>query len=508
MSAIGHRDRVAAGAAWSLLSWAVSLVAGPVVAVLVVRSISHRQYGSLSVATSLVVILAGLTSLGLSAAVIQVAVTERSRRGDAGEAGTINNALRIAVVATLGGVLVSGMGAVFLYAVPSLRPSVFPFIALVPIVLLAPLGAVVSAVARILYRPRPVALAAIAAPVSSAVIMLLIIVSGHANDVALAGAMSAAAVIGFVTLAVALRRWYRGIDRTARLDGGAARLLAFGIPALVGHGFAMTTSELTVLLLGSSHGSRAAGLYAPVAAMALTVVAIPAATSSFYLPTATDLATRRDVIGLAGLYHWITRWNITLVSPAIAVLVVAPTAILTFVFGPAFAQMSGVLRILTIGITVHVVSGYNGLTLDAFGLPKVVASRQGIALALSIVACIVLTPIFGAAGAAIACSFALVAANVLTSAVLALRFRIWPWDRATGGTLLVLATAMAISAGTIGTVHSAFWQCAVVATACSVTTGVAALIFGGRVERHAIADRLRRRLSHNGIVAGTAEEGR
>ncbi|MDA8366628.1 MAG: oligosaccharide flippase family protein [Actinomycetota bacterium] len=508
MNAGGHRDRVAAGAAWSLVSWVVALVAGPVVAVLVVHSISHRQYGSFSEATSLVAILAGLTSLGLSTAVIQVAVTERSRRGDAGEAGAINSAVRIAAVTTLAGVVVSAMGAVLLYSVPSLRPSASPFIALIPIVLLAPFAGVVSAVARILYRPRHVATAAIAAPISGAAIMFAIIVSGHANDVTIAAATSAAAVIGFVTLAATLRRWYRGIDRTVRLDGGSARLLAFGIPALVGHGFVLTTSELTVLLLGSSHGSRIAGLYTPAAAMALTVVAIPAATSSFYLPAATDLAAHRDLAGLAGLYHWITRWNITLASPAIAVLLVAPKAILTVVFGPAFASMCGVLRLLMVGVTVQVASGYNGLTLDAFGLPKVVAARQGTALALSVVACVVLIPTFGAAGAAIACSFALVAANILTSAVLALRFRIWPWDRATGGTFAVLAAAMAISAGMIATIHSTFWQCVVVAATSGTATGVAALIFGGRAERSAIANRLRRRLSRNGLVPGTVEEGR
>ena len=67
---------------------------------------------------------------------------------------------------------------------------------------------------------------------------------------------------------------------------------------------------------------------------------------------------------------------------------------------------------------------------------------------------------------------------------------------------------MAISAGMIATIHSTFWQCVVVAATSGTATGVAALIFGGRAERSAIANRLRRRLSRNGLVPGTVEEGR
>lgn len=490
----GHRGRVAVGGAWSLLSWGVSFAAGPLVLVLVVRSVSHRQYGSLSVAISLAAILGELICLGLSAAVVQVAVTERTHRGDGREVGVLKGAMRLAAVSALVGVTLSAIGTASLYAVPSLRSSALPFIALIPVVLLGPFAAVARGAVRILYWPRIAAAAAIIASVASAAITLMVIAMGHASAVTVAVARSAASVLGLIALAWPLLHWHRGVDRKARLDGVTRRLLVFGLPALVGIVFVLVTSQFTILLLGSFHGSQIVGLYSPAAAVAIAVMGLPSVIGNFYLPSATDLAVRGDLVGVAGLYHWTTRWSITLASPAIAVLLICPAAVLDFVFGPAFGRMSGVLRILAIGVTVQVVSGFNGLTLDAFGLPKVAAARQGIGLGLGVLACVTLIPIFGATGAAFASSGAIVTANVLCSVVLAHRFRIWPWDRAVSGTVVVLTASMALSAGVIISVHSHFWCCMVVGATSAVTTGAASVTFGGRADRHAIADRLRRRV--------------
>jgi O-antigen/teichoic acid export membrane protein len=487
----GARTRVAVGGLWAGLTWAVGIVTGPLLAIAIVRSMSHSQYGILVVAASAVGLLTVVSGLGLQAAVSQIAAAERVENPAGGEVATMKGAVTLGLRAALGGVVLAGAAALVFVAVRTLRPATVPLLALSPVVVVAPLAGVASGMYRVLHWPRKLALRTMVSSVALGVLIAVPLLFARVTPLQISGARALASVLALALLAVPLRGYYRGHAQRHLAAVPVKRIMPFASALMLGVAFTAALAELDVFLLGVFRGARVTGLYAPGAAMVAVVAGLPTIVGSLYLPNATDLAVRGELDQLSALYRFATRWSITVAAPALALLLVSPASVLSLVFGHGIESMASTLRVLGFGALVQIASGFNGITLDAFGLARVVAVRQVISLGISFVACLTLIPAFGPIGAAAATAIGYGAANVMCSTSLYRRFRLFPWDKAVLVTSTALAVAIGLSVIADHFVDGALYRCLVTAGLAGLLTSMAALVTGGRDERRAIAKGLR-----------------
>jgi O-antigen/teichoic acid export membrane protein len=159
-------------------------------------------------------------------------------------------------------------------------------------------------------------------------------------------------------------------------------------------------------------------------------------------------------------------------------------------FGPRYSAVALPARILGAAATVHIAFGFNGLTLDAFGLARPVAVRSAAGILASFVCCPALIPLFGLTGAALSTLVAIVVVNALSSWALLKRFGIWSWDKKLLVTLggfvvsLALSRLVLLAAGVSHVV-----ECAEIVGCAGLATLASSVIVGGRGE-------LRELLSH------------
>jgi O-antigen/teichoic acid export membrane protein len=353
-------------------------------------------------------------------------------------------------VAVFGGLVLLALclaGWLLIRTVPNLRPAAAAVLVMTPALILAPMSDLGDGLLRALDRPKLLAVISGIASFITAGLTVASLILTRPWATLVAATRSAGAVVGAVLLAFVVVSWFRPHRSSSRrAPSHVKRLLRFGTATLFTAVFAIAIDRLDVFVLGISRGPVVVALYAPAAVLAAYVLALPPIIGAFYLPVVSRAAARQNADAVRGLYHWASRWSLVLCSPAIVPMLACPTQLMRLAFGSGYAVVGGPLRILALGVFTHIMFGFNGLTLDAYGLPGVVLVRQVVCLCFSVVACALLIPWIGISGAALATTSSLVLANILCSATLFRRTRIAAWDRGLMITTVscFVATAIAI----------------------------------------------------------------
>lgn len=494
----GDRRRVARAGGWTAAGFAVSLVVSPGLTVVLVRVLPAAAYARLATAVAVVTVAGALTGFGLSSAVAQAMARASVPGSGAGPDATYAAARRLAAELCVAAAAVGAAAVGVVDLVPALHPAVGPLVAMVPVVVLAPVLGLGIGTARAGFAGRTVAAVSTVPAVVTAVVTLAALAAGSRSPLVMGAARTAGALAAVALVARFLAR-RRGGDRPAPIAAPVRRRLAALAGAmLLTSVFAGGISQLDVLVLAAVHGGGAAGAYAPVSRVADALLALPAVMGGFFLPAAARSIAGGGRTETARLYHWASRWNLAVCAPALGVALAVPRSVLTLLFGAGYAAYGGPLRILAAGVAVHVLLGYNGLVLDAYGMPGAVAVRQGVAVAVDAVACVVLVPAWGIDGAAVATSVAVVVANLLCSWSLFARRRIGPWDRAVASTAVAAVAATAVAALLVPhLVGSDAGRIAAAGLLVAVATGAGAAASGGVAERRTALGRVR---GHVGAV--------
>lgn len=482
----GSKREIATGSLWTAASFGASTLAGPVLAVAIVRGMSRPQYGAFSTASALIGLLAILAALGLGGAVAQLGAAARVKHGDAGARAVLSVAVRIAVRA--GAVMFAGCGALVAIAarVSTLRPAVPAIAVMVPMVALAPLIDVVRGFLTAHGGGRRIATATVASAMLTTGLTVPLLILSEPSASVIAAIRSVGIVTTAAVLAGSTAKLGRRLDSSTLARSGSSQLLRVGMVMLLAGTFALAVDELDVFVLGATRGTHATALYAPASALAAAVMSLPTVIATFYLPVVSREAARRDRAQVRHLYHWATRWNLVLASPALGVVLICPNSIMRIVFGPDYGSVGLPLRILGVAILGQLAFGFNALTLTACGLRRVLLKIAGLCVCLSIVACCTLIPPFGMDGAAIATTVTLGSANILCSGALAKGAGIWPWDRTLAFMFMIFGALVIVSLA-IGSVLGGILLPCVVSTLFATVTSVAAFAWADPAEREAIA---------------------
>jgi O-antigen/teichoic acid export membrane protein len=431
-------------------------------------------------ATSLISLVTIIADFGLASAMTQISAFERVHRGDKGVDSIALVGRSLALRASTLITVVGAVLAVSMHFVETLRPSAVLVAVMVPILSITPFRSVLTGLLQSAFSVRSVTAAGI---VQAAVMLGLtstILVSGSRSAVAIAASRSVAVALALVVLTAASSTWF--FQRRGRMDSESRTQMRRVIrlsSAMLFSGVAWAAiSQLDVLVLGIERGPSATANYSPISGLANAVVVLPAVIGSYLLPALTEAVARKSSGSIKRLYYGMSKWSIAACSPVLGVLIVVPQAVLVILFGSRYAPYATAARILGFGLAIHILVGFNGLTLDAHGMPSLVAKRSIAGIGVSLVSCPLLVHALGINGAALATTLAITAINVQCSWSLARRFSVFPFDLKLG---LVLLVFVAVSAMLFLMVHSGsdLHRLLLVSGTTGITTvGAALTVFG------------------------------
>jgi O-antigen/teichoic acid export membrane protein len=221
-------------------------------------------------------------------------------------------------------------------------------------------------------------------------------------------------VLGLVLLAFAFLLPRVNFRLRWRRSGGeqlnAWRKSLYSLAAL--KGLTVMVGRLPLLMLGYTVGPEAAALFSLSTRVAETVsftLWIVAMTTG---PLLAEFHAKRDYRAMQQL---VTRSTIAIslwTVPIALGFIIAGRWLLGW-FGPRFPAAYPILVVLVIGQTVSSITGPVGLVMNMGGLERVVLKVHAVGLAITTVLCLTLIPMWGALGAAIGSSTALIFWNII-----------------------------------------------------------------------------------------------
>ncbi|HET9083400.1 MAG TPA: oligosaccharide flippase family protein [Candidatus Limnocylindrales bacterium] len=188
----------------------------------------------------------------------------------------------------------------------------------------------------------------------------------------------------------------------------AREILRFSLPLLSNDGVWLLVNTLPLLVLTAARGLEEVAAFQVIrpAASLNTIVA-----SSFYvlyLPVASRMAVRHDREASAQLFWQTVIWVSVISFPIFAGTFAFGRPIAGLLFGERYESSGTYLSILAIGYAMNATFGISGTTLAAHGHTRTVAVVNVMSALLGVALTLVLIPLFGALGAAVAAALTLV----------------------------------------------------------------------------------------------------
>jgi O-antigen/teichoic acid export membrane protein len=254
-----------------------------------------------------------------------------------------------------------------------------------------------------------------------------------------------------------VRRSRRGLEPApTRYEPGA--MLQFSAVSWVSSLAANGLIWAGTLLLGVLATQDDVGTFSVATRLVTLAVFVMAPVNAAFTPHMAHLHHRGERAQAQEAYGSATRWIVTLSAPAFVMLLVLAPQLLAF-FGPSYPAAAAVTVVLALGQLVSAAAGPCGTVLTMSG--RVVLSMVDNigALALHVALTLLLVPVTGVLGAAIAWSTALVLVNLAKLAQVR-RLGLVPrgagWGRVALAALPALAVALVVRALTDGWVPAAF----------------------------------------------------
>lgn len=438
---------VSRGAATSLIGTGLATLSGLVVTMMLTRGLGVGGYGTIVVATSVIVLVQSVGNLGVSQATARMISLARAE----GDERRAQRLLKASLLSGLGTGLV-GVGVMLGIAwagVVGDRDTSLVLAIMSPLVVLGGLRGAVYGALRAYRDLRSVLALQVAGPVMDVAVIGLLMAAGVRSMAVFAVAFVAVAAgeLGFASGLLVRRRPLGPLLDTTRTDFKA--LIAFSLPLVVTQIFYSAISSIDVMLLGFLDSRDSAGLYAPVMRVASSSTMVLAAFPLLFVPVATAYVVGSRTSEIKGLYIAVTKWAYLVGFPVVLALVVAPAPILTILFGERYAETESLARILALGYWVVLITGLNGVTLGVVGLVKQMAVISGFGFLVTIAVGVPLVSSLGPNGAAMTNTISYSFANILFSLLLFRRTHVSPFRHDSSrlfvysGIVLVVATLVA-----------------------------------------------------------------
>jgi O-antigen/teichoic acid export membrane protein len=381
---------------------------------LIARHLSQSDFGAFALAFSIATVGQVFITLGLHRGATQFFSRYEEANDHRRLVGTI--LLNAAVILALGAVLVLGVALArdALTGSGLLDPTATGILLI--LVTLAPIDALddmLIALFAVFGSPRSIFLRRylIGPMLRLVVAAVLVLADGDATQLAigyLLATLLGLAAYGAIFVRILARR---GVFRTLRTAGPIVPLrevLTFSVPLLTNDGVWLLVNTLPLIVLSASRGLEEVAAFQVIRPAAALNQIVSNAFYVLYLPAASRIALRRDAEASGGLF-WRTAIWVTVISfPIFAGTFALGRPIAGILFGERYESSGVYLSILSIGYAINAALGFSGVTLAANGHTRTVAAVNAAAAAAGVLLALVLIPLAGALGAAVAAALTLI----------------------------------------------------------------------------------------------------
>lgn len=247
--------------------------------------------------------------------------------------------------------------------------------------------------------------------------ILVVLIGGGVITFALS--YSAAYSVGALIGIYYLWRHTRIFDRTVQSVSMHKELLTFSMPLLISGIMFRVLSYGDIFLLSNLTASSATvGVYNVIYSLSELILVVLTAFGYLTLPIMSRLDssrvhdTRDDMIEI---YSILTKWIFIVTLPLVLAMTVFPTTIIGTLFGSDYLGGALALQIIVLGFFSHAIVGPNGNVLQSIGKTRLLMIDNITIAALNVGLNIVLIPMFGLEGAAIATTVSYILMNIVYS---------------------------------------------------------------------------------------------
>jgi O-antigen/teichoic acid export membrane protein len=441
------------GSSLLLAGQVVAVVLNLVAQVLLVRYLSKADYGAFAFALAVVQVAEIIAAAGLRRGVNRFLPLYEERGERAHAAGllvfvvTTVVALGLAVV-----VLVVGLKGTITHSVAD-GPEAAAVLSI--LIVLTPLHALenlLDSAFAVFGRAGPIAVRRhLFIPVMRlAVVILLVAAQGGVQLIAWGWVV--VGVVGIVSYGALLARVLgeRGLlapIRSFDLRFPVRDVLFFSIPLVTSDIAAAAFSAAGTAMLGFLADANEVASFRAVFPVSFAMTYVVANFELLFVPVAARLHARDDREAINRLYWLTTAWTTVLALPIFLLAFVFATPLVTLLFGERYADSGNVLAVMAVGHYFYAATGQNGHLLGIYGQVRYLAIANAIAVGALLALNVLLIPPFGALGASIALTAALLLINVLFNVALARRTNVHGFDASFGGlfTLVLGVTAVCLA---------------------------------------------------------------
>ena len=200
---------------------------------------------------------------------------------------------------------------------------------------------------------------------------------------------------------------------SSALSSTAKKLVSFSLPLLGSTILFMLVLWTDTLLLGVFRSSSDVGLYNAATPLAQFISFPLFSIGLIYMPVLSELYARGKMDEIRRNYSILTKWLSLTVFPLFLIFFLFADTIVTSLFGQEYIFSANALRILSLGYMIHNLSGSNTSTLIGIGENQFILYSTLVVAILNIILNVILIPIWGIEGAAIATAIALFSTNLL-----------------------------------------------------------------------------------------------
>jgi O-antigen/teichoic acid export membrane protein len=187
-------------------------------------------------------------------------------------------------------------------------------------------------------------------------------------------------------------------------------------------------SQVDKIALGFYSGARQVGVYSIAAALVAYVPLFLGSVNQIFAPTIADLYARGEHVLLARLFQSLTKWVIGLTIPGALVAIVFAHPLMS-IFGRDFESGWPILIIGTAGQLINCAVGSVGYLLLMSGNEKELIKAQSVMALVMVICCVILVPLSGMEGAAIAAALVNVGINLWNLVNVKRTLGIWPYNQ-------------------------------------------------------------------------------
>jgi O-antigen/teichoic acid export membrane protein len=197
-------------------------------------------------------------------------------------------------------------------------------------------------------------------------------------------------------------------------------IFSFSIPLMASNFVGTIGSSIPVLLLGYFHPMSTVAYYRVVLPAAALCGMIHGNFMPLYMPSASRLFAKGDMIGINHLFWETSLWMSVLAFPIFLATTCFARPLTIFLYGARYASSAPILAILSIAYFINVIFAFNGVTLKVLGKIRLMVILNIVTPIIIVLFNLLLIPRYGAVGAAVATSAGMITQNLLRQLTLRL----------------------------------------------------------------------------------------